>query len=89
MPGYNCFRFHDEQGLGPARPHRAECDPEQSIDAAQFGTALFPFVHSKLLSKCDRFQREFMPSHDESADVRERRHCERIHQSMLVNQIRV
>jgi hypothetical protein len=61
MPGHYCFRFHDDRGLGPAKPQRVECDPEQSIDAAQFGTALLPVEHSKLLSKYDRVQREFMP----------------------------
>ena len=37
------------------------------------------------LASVTKFRREFMPSHDESADVRERRHSERSHQSMLVN----
>jgi hypothetical protein len=48
---------------------------------------LFPLEHSKLLPKCNRFQREFVPGHEKRADVRE--HHENEHQSMLVNGVPV
>src|SRR5580700_5127820 len=85
MPGYYRFRLHQYQGLGPARPQGAQRNPEQSIEAAQFGTTLFPLEHSKLLPKCNRFQREFVPGHEKGAGVREHHENEHNHQSMLVN----
>jgi hypothetical protein len=44
-----------------------------------------PLEHSKLLPKCYRFQREFVPGHQKGADVREHHENEHDHQSMLVN----
>ena len=87
MPGYNRLRLHQYQCPGPSRPQRAQRNPEQSIEAAQFGTALFPLEHSKLLPKCNRFQREFVAGHQKGTDVCEYRPSEHNHQSMLINGI--
>ena len=42
-------------------------------------------LHSDLLPRCNRFQREFVPGHEKGADVREQHENEHSHQSMLVN----
>jgi len=60
MPGNHGLRLDDDQGFGPALPQPAEGNPEQPIEAIQFGPGLLPLEDGELLAKSDGFQGEFV-----------------------------
>jgi hypothetical protein len=55
MPGNHGLRLDDDQGFGPALPQPAEDNPEQPIEAIQFGPGLLPLEDGELLAKSDGF----------------------------------
>ena len=55
MPGNHSLRRDDDQGFGPALPQPAEHDPEQPIEAMQFGSGLLPLEDGELLAKSNGF----------------------------------
>src|SRR6516164_8877428 len=60
MPGNDGLRLDDDQGFGPAFPQPAEDNPEQPIEAIQFGPRLLPLEDGELLAKSDGFQGKFV-----------------------------
>ena len=60
MPGNRGLRLDDGQGFGPAVPHPAEDNPEQPIQATQFGPGLLPLEGGELLAKSEGFQGEYV-----------------------------
>lgn len=60
MPGNHGLRLDNDQGFGPALPQPAEDNPEQPIEAMQFGPGLLPLEDGELLAKSDGFQGEFV-----------------------------
>ncbi|MCU1262486.1 MAG: hypothetical protein JWO80_5371 [Bryobacterales bacterium] len=83
IPGHYRLGFHNDQGLGQARPLRPERNPEQPSNAVQFGTGLPSLEHGELLPERDCFQSELVARHEEGADVSGHRESERNHQSDL------
>jgi hypothetical protein len=69
MPGRYGLRFHDDQGIGPARSPTAEGNPEQSIQAPQLGPRLFPLEHDQLLAKSGDLQTEAVARDQKSPKV--------------------
>ena len=60
MPGNHGLRLDDDQGFEPAFPKPAEDNPEQPIEAIQFGPRLLPLEDGELLAKSDGFQGKFV-----------------------------
>jgi len=48
MPGNHGLRLDDDQGFGPALPQPAEDNPEQPIEAIQFGPGLLPLEDGRV-----------------------------------------
>ena len=69
MPGNHGLRLDDDQGFGPALPQPAEGNPEQPIEAIQFGPGLLPLEDGELLAKSDGFQGEFVMWQKKGAQV--------------------
>ena len=84
MPRNHGLRLDDDQGLGPAIPQPTEHNPEQPIEAIQFGTRLLPLENGELLAKSDGFQRKFVACEDESAQVGNHRTGKGNHHPILV-----
>jgi hypothetical protein len=64
--------------------HRlADRNPEQAIDAMQFGTGLLPLEDGELLAKSSGLQSESMARHEEGSEVGDYCESERNHQSDL------
>ena len=53
----------------PALPQPAEGNPEQPIEAIQFGPGLLPLEDGELLAKSDGFQGEFVMWQKKGAQV--------------------
>ena len=73
MPGNHGLRLDDDQGFGPALPQPAEGNPEQPIEAIQFGPGLLPLEDGELLAQSDGFQGEFVTWQKKGAQVSH--HC--------------
>ena len=84
MPRNHRLWLDDDQGLGPAIPQPTEHNPEQPIEAIQFGTGLLPLENGELLTKRDGFQREFVAREDENAQVSNHRTGKGNHHPILV-----
>ena len=86
MPGNHGLRLDDDQGFGPALPQPAEHNPEQPIEAIQFGPGLFSLEDGELLAKCDGFQREFVTWQEKGPQVSNQRTGQGNHRLILVEE---
>src|SRR6266576_3190037 len=84
MPGNHGLRLDDDQGFGPALPQPAEGNPEQPIEAIQFGPGLLPLEDGELLAKSDGFQGEFVMWQKKRPQVSHHRTGKGNHDSILV-----
>lgn len=83
MPGNHSLRLDDDQGFGPALPQPAEDNPEQPIEAIQFGPGLLPLEDGELLAKSDGFRGEFVTSQKKRPQVSRHRSGKGNHGSIL------
>ena len=84
MPGNHGLRLDDDQGFGPALPQPAEDNPEQPIEAIQFGPGLLPLEDGELLAKSDGFQGEFVRWQKKRPQVSHHRTGKGNHGSIIV-----
>jgi hypothetical protein len=56
MPGYNGFRFDDNQRVAPCGPITAEKNPEYSIPDSQLRTRMFSLEYAQLLTEGNDLQ---------------------------------
>lgn len=84
MPGNHGLRLDDDQGGRPALPQPAEHDPEQPIEAIQFGPGLLPLEDGELLAKSNGFQREFVTWQEKGTQVSDHRTGKGNHHLILV-----
>ncbi len=63
------YRRDDDQGTGPAAPRGPECNPEESVDVAQWRSGLLPLENYELLTEGGGLQPEPVSRNDERLKV--------------------
>jgi hypothetical protein len=68
MPRDYRRRFHDGKSIRPSRPHIAQHDPKEPIEATEHRASMFPLQDSDLLPPGKHLQRGVQATSKENRD---------------------
>jgi hypothetical protein len=83
MPRDDGRWFHDSQNIRPSRPHSPQDDPEESIQAPQHWSSVFPLQYSDLLAQGEHLQRDVQATAKENRERGENRANHMHHKSAV------